>query len=197
MVKDYDFVYPLEIVESLSKELRTEKNCDAVIVSLHDFDESLQDKILDLPVTSRVDAILCAHMHSNEFYVGQNTVGVNVPVVENRDKNQTATSLIINLDASTSNNYTFKRLYPADYKDDAEVLEVVKKYQHVLDEANKVVGYTNGYLSKNTIGTYAANAMRDEFNADFGIINSGGVRATINSGDITVSEIFEALPFNN
>ena len=197
MVKDYDFVYPLEIVESLSKELRTEKDCDAVIVSLHDFDESLQDKILDLPVTSRVDAILCAHMHSNEFYVGQNTAGVNVPVVENRDKNQTATSLIINLDASTSNNYTFKRLYPADYKDDAEVLEVVKKYQHVLDEANKVVGYTNGYLSKNTIGTYAANAMRDKFNADFGIINSGGVRATINSGDITVSEIFEALPFNN
>ena len=197
MVENYEFVYPLELVKQFSKELRVDKGCDAVVVSLHDFDEDLQSSILNLSLESRVDAILCGHTHRNEYYVGTNSAGRDVPVVQNRDKNQTATSLIVNLDSSNTTNHTFKRLYPSDYADDASIKEVINKYQAVIDESKKVIGRASSTISKNTIGVYAATAMKEEFNADFGIINSGGVRATIYSGDITVSEVFEALPFNN
>lgn len=197
MVENYDFVYPLELVKQYSRELRVDKGCDAVVVSLHDFDEDLQGSILNLQLESRVDAILCGHTHRNEYYVGTNKAGAQVPVVQNRDKNQTATNLIVNLDSSTNPNHTFKRLYPSDYSDDAEVKEVIGRFQAVIDESRKVIGSSSSSINKSTLGVYAATAMKEAFDVDFGIINTGGIRATIGYGDITISEIFEALPFNN
>ena len=53
------------------------------------------------------------------------------------------------------------------------------------------------YLDKYTLGMMSTNAMLDEFNVDVSIMNTGGVRATIEIGDINVKDVFSVFPFNN
>lgn len=39
--------------------------------------------------------------------------------------------------------------------------------------------------------------MRDSFKTDFAILNTGGVRAYISDGNVTVSDVYNVFPFNN
>jgi 5'-nucleotidase/UDP-sugar diphosphatase len=52
-------------------------------------------------------------------------------------------------------------------------------------------------VSETNLGNLVAEAYRAKFEADFGISNSGGVRATITSGKITLEDIMMVLPFGN
>lgn len=196
-VKDYDFVYPLDIVKNYAEELRIEKDCDSVVVSIHDYDPYLNSEIANLSGNSKVDAILCGHTHSNVYESITRSDSVSIPVVENRDKNQTATSLILEIVDSMLNAWKFERLYPSNYDVDSKINEIINRYQSVIDEGNRILGTTSNYLSRQQLGNYAVLAMNEEFQTDFAIMNTGGVRATIDDGEITVSEVFEVFPFNN
>lgn len=47
------------------------------------------------------------------------------------------------------------------------------------------------------IGNFLADAMRDETGSDIAIINGGGLRASIDAGEVTVGELLAVLPFGN
>ena len=51
-------------------------------------------------------------------------------------------------------------------------------------------GYTN-------LGTLMAKAQQDRVNADFALINSGGIRASILAGEITYKSVLTVQPFGN
>ncbi len=197
-VKDYDFVYPLEIIKQYAKELRTELDCDAVIVSNHDYDTELNKEIAKLTGDMRIDGILCGHTHQNEYDILTRSDSVNIVVVENQDKNQSATSLTLLLNKSLDyESYKFERYYPSNYDLDKEMHSVISKYQSVIDESTRQIGFTEHYLSRQTLGIYAVTSMKEKFNVDVAIMNTGGVRATIANGEITVANVFEVFPFNN
>lgn len=196
-VKDYDFVYPLDIIKDYASELRNDKNCDSVIVSIHDYDSSLNRDIAALSGDSKIDAILCAHTHQNVYETITRSDYVSIPVVQNQDKNKTATSLVLQINDSSLTSWTFERYYPQNYAKDDEMSRVINKYQSTISEGNRVLGSTSSYLSRDTLGGHAVQAMKEEYQTDFAIMNTGGVRATISSGEITVAEVFEVFPFNN
>jgi 5'-nucleotidase/UDP-sugar diphosphatase len=52
-------------------------------------------------------------------------------------------------------------------------------------------------LTETNLGNLIAEAYRKKFNADFAITNSGGIRATIESGKIKLEDIMKVLPFGN
>jgi 2',3'-cyclic-nucleotide 2'-phosphodiesterase (5'-nucleotidase family) len=73
-------------------------------------------------------------------------------------------------------------------------------------EMNKVIGECPQFLMKSkpssALGSFMADAMVSEmkyykFKADFGIVNYGGIRGVIDSGAITVGQIFQVMPFEN
>lgn len=196
-VKDYDFVYPLQIVKDLAKELRNDKKCDSVIVSIHDYDAELNQDLAKLQNDERIDAILCGHTHSNEYDTLRRSDGVNIAVVENRDKNQSASTLNLKFEGSDLTNTIMNRYYPSNYNKDTKLAKLMEKYQDTINESNRVLGTTTEYLNRSTLGMYATAAMKDEFNADISIMNTGGVRASISYGEITVASVFEVFPFNN
>lgn len=197
-VKDYDFVYPLELIKQYAKELRTELDCDVVIVSNHDYDTELNGEIAKLTGDAKIDAILCGHTHQNEYDTIRRSDGLNIVAVENRDKNQSSTSLILKLDNQFNyESYEFQRYYPSNCDLDPKMASILKKYQEVINEGNRELGTVNNYLSRSTLGMYAVTAMKEEFNVDVAIMNTGGVRATIASGSIKVADVFEVFPFNN
>lgn len=52
-------------------------------------------------------------------------------------------------------------------------------------------------LGETNLGNLITEAYRQKFNADFAITNSGGVRASIPAGKITLESIMNVLPFGN
>lgn len=193
-VADYDFVYPITLVSDYAKELREQLGCDSVIVSIHDYDEELNAEIAKLSGSSTIDAIYCGHTHQKISETETHTNGVKIPVVENNDKNRTAVSVTLNI---TNYQFTVNTYYPSNYKEDSEMLELVAKYQKYIDEGDEIIGYTSSSMNKSKLGMIAVDSMKEYFDADVAIINTAGIRATISSGNITRTDIFEVFPFNN
>ena len=102
-IKDYDLVYPVQIIKTYANELRTEKGCDSVIVSIHDYDEDLNKEIANLQGNYAIDGILCGHTHQDINQTLTRPDGIKIPVVQNRDKNRSAT--VVDFDLS---NNSFK-----------------------------------------------------------------------------------------
>jgi 2',3'-cyclic-nucleotide 2'-phosphodiesterase (5'-nucleotidase family) len=82
---------------------------------------------------------------------------------------------------------------------------LIAPYAAQLDkQMNEVIGAcptglaTGGkYGGETPLGNWLADMLREEGKADVGIINSGGIRAELPAGPVTVGKIFEILPFEN
>ncbi len=80
---------------------------------------------------------------------------------------------------------------------DADLKTKIDAYNISLPFLDDVVGYSHLNHHKYAIGCFYTDAFREYLNVDFAIQNSGGVRATLDEGDITKREIYAISPFNN
>ena len=213
-VKDYDFVEPLEIVQSTSAYLRDDLGCDVVVVATHDYDSSMNSQFAQLSGSSIIDAIFCAHTHENIYETVTRSDSKVIPVVQCYHKNVNAAEVVLKVNEEyeyTSHSATKHQIANMNtnpttyyYEISTDVQTIIDSYQDLIDESNEVIGSVAGGLTKDTLGAYAVDAMLNyayssyEFEGiDMAIMNTGGVRATIDSGDITRAEVFEVFPFNN
>ena len=197
----YNFINGDTLVSSYASELRTQKGCEIVIVAVHDYSDevaaSLQ-KWANYSGNSNVDAIFCAHSHQrvDESYFG--TDGDVVPVLQNGGNGQTFAQLQLTID---NNNDIVNKdgtlHYTSGFASDGTLDDVIDKHMDVINQANLVIGTSAGGIGKSKLGQYACQSMLDEFDADISIMNTGGVRASIDSGDITVGDVFQVFPFEN
>ena len=192
-VADYDFVYPVSIVRDLASELRNDLGCDQVIVSIHDYDENLNKTLASLTGVYRIDGILCGHTHQQIATSLKRSDNVEIPVVQNYDKNKSV--VVIDYDLADT-TYEVKQYNPFDYALDYDITILERQYQSTINEGNRVLGTTN-YLSRSVLGHYATDLMVSKYDADLAIMNTGGVRNYIRSGDITVADVFDVFPFDN
>lgn len=205
-VADYEFVNPVNIVKNHAKTLRTTLDCDVVVVATHDYSDDLAASFASLTGDSMVDAVFCAHTHQYVNESVRRSDNNYIPVVQNQHKNNTASEVIINLDDNGNyDSYKTNFYYPSSYQISNKVQLIIDKYQYLIDEASEVIGTTSSSINKSALGSYATSAMLSwDYSAyniggdiDLAIINTGGIRATINSGDITRADVFEVFPFNN
>lgn len=197
----YDFINGDTLVSSYASELRTQKGCEIVIVAVHDYGDEVQaslQKWANYSGNSNVDAIFCAHSHQrvDESYFG--TDGDVVPVLQNGGNGQTFAQLKLTID---NNNDIVNKdgtlHYTSGFASDGTLDDVISKHMDVINQANLVIGTSAGGISKSKLGQYACQSMLDEFDADISIMNTGGVRDSIDSGDITVGDVFQVFPFEN
>jgi len=196
-VSGYDFTDASDAVEKYAVELRSIHNCDVVVVASHDYDEYTNYEISMFTGDAEIDAIFCAHTHQKISTSLTRSDGYKIPVVQNYDKNGTMSEVILRMNNDEASSYTSNFYYPSNYSIDSDLESVIALYQNQIDEGNRVLGYVNYSLNKETLGMYATASMISNYDVDVAIINTGGVRATINSGDVTVSEVFNVFPFNN
>jgi 5'-nucleotidase len=57
--------------------------------------------------------------------------------------------------------------------------------------------FTRSYSGESALGDLIAEALRDGLGADFGAMNSGGIRADLVAGDLVYGDIFAVSPFDN
>lgn len=196
-IQNYEFTEVLPIVKKYSKILRTIEQCDLVVLSIHDYDEALNSNVSRLTDDERIDLILCGHTHTNNYQEFTRVDGKKIIAVQNQDKNRTASNVVIKLLDKEYISSHFTRIYPSNYKIDAEFDELMAKYDQFIDSGERVLGVSSSNISKSTLGYYSTSAMTEYFDVDYSIINTAGVRSNISSGEITVSDVFNAFPFNN
>ncbi len=197
-VKDYEFVEATGIIKKLAKELRKEKNCDSVVLAVHDYDIDLNSQVAEYSGDSAIDAIFCGHTHRKEETYIIRSDNKKIVAVENYDKNESIVT--VELKYGPFNKYEEARvefIKPYRNQISSTIKPIIEKYQSTIDAGNRVIGSCDFYLSKESLGTHATVAMKERFNADVAIMNTGGIRATISAGNIKISDVFNVFPFNN
>lgn len=196
-IQNYEFTNVLPVVKKYAKILRTTEKCDMVVLSIHDYDEALNANVAKLFDDERIDLILCAHTHTNNYQEFTRVDGKKIIAVQNQDKNRSASYILVNMFDKEYVSSKFTRIYPSNYEIDYEFNLKLSKYDEYINLGERVLGNTSSNISKSTLGYYSTSAMTEYFDVDFSIINTAGVRSTISRGDITVSDVFNAFPFNN
>ncbi|MFC3767527.1 bifunctional metallophosphatase/5'-nucleotidase [Paenibacillus sp. GCM10012303] len=92
-------------------------------------------------------------------------------------------------------------------EEDAAVASIIDEYRGQLDgKMQEVVGKTRVALDgerqtvrlkESNLGNAVADSLREMTGADIALQNGGGIRASINEGDITLENVYAALPFDN
>ncbi|QYJ84647.1 bifunctional UDP-sugar hydrolase/5'-nucleotidase UshA [Shewanella mesophila] len=90
---------------------------------------------------------------------------------------------------------------------DAALKELLSYYQERgQGQLGEVIANTDGLLDgeranvrnmQTNLGRLLAEAQRSKVNADVGVMNSGGVRASIEAGDISYRDVLTVQPFGN
>jgi 2',3'-cyclic-nucleotide 2'-phosphodiesterase (5'-nucleotidase family) len=79
---------------------------------------------------------------------------------------------------------------------DDEIAALVDEYNDA-PYLNEVIGYSHTFHSQSQVGCFYTDALRSVMNTDLTFQNTGGVRSSLDEGDIVTGEIMEIAPFNN
>ena len=98
-----------------------------------------------------------------------------------------------------------EEIKPETGKEDKDVREIVEKYNSKIDTVmNQPIGEAgvdldgeNVRKQETNLGDLVADIMRKIAGADVAIINGGGIRSSINQGEIKVKNVYTVLPFDN
>lgn len=85
---------------------------------------------------------------------------------------------------------------------DSTILQIITPYQDkIQDKMNEVLSYTKNNLEKgkpeSTMGNFVTDLCLNYSDAHMCVMNNGGLRTTINKGNITRGKIYELMPFEN
>jgi 2',3'-cyclic-nucleotide 2'-phosphodiesterase (5'-nucleotidase family) len=95
----------------------------------------------------------------------------------------------------------------ASYEENAEILSMIAAAEEELKEIySRVIGTNENYLDgerenvrtgETNLGNLITDAMLETSGADVALTNGGGIRESIQEGDITVGDVAAVLPFGN
>ena len=219
-----DFRYQIPFIKEYSDYLRSEEDCDAVILLTHDGgcynyegDPYIFEDVCEVsPLTNEkyVDGIFLGHDHdeksgtyngvvyaeggSNGEYVSH--IALNFEEDENDELKLVSTS---SKTIKTSSSSQFK-------EEDSYINSLLDKYADELSQADKVICYFPSYQSRNDILelvceamiSYANDPKHEEILIDDQQVtaaahNTGGVRDSVSSGAFTYRDLIKVLPFDN
>ena len=217
------FEEQVPIIKEYSNELKTEQDCDVVILLAHDggsynYEEEPRNykeltKISPKSNEKYVDAMFLGHDHDEKSGIynevpfaeggsnGEYVSIINLKLEYNEDDYDVVTSKASTLKTTSSSLFS---------ETDAYVDSLLDKYKDELSQVDEVICNFETYQSENDILRLLCNAMIEYANnlIDEGIAfegetvssafhNYGGVRAEIESGDFTYRDLIKVVPFDN
>lgn len=206
-VEGLKFTDPVEAAKKMVKVLKEEEQVDAVIALTHlGTDESSTDTSIKVAENAPgIDLIVDGHSHTTD------NVGISGTLIVSAGeylKNLGVVELVFEDQKLVSKEgHLITKEEAAEIEADPEVEAVIQKIQEsqktILSE---VVGKTAVELNgereyvrtgETNLGNLITDAMIDMTGADVAITNGGGIRASIDKGEITKEEIITVLPFGN
>ncbi|MFD2445340.1 5'-nucleotidase C-terminal domain-containing protein [Bacillus sp. CGMCC 1.16607] len=190
-----------------------EQGVEAIVVLAHvpgdQSGTSASGEIADLAnnVNDAVDIIFAAHNHKKV-----NAVVDNKLIVQAWEYGNAFVDIDVEIDPVTKDivkkSAEIVDVIQENRQLDATVSAILQKYEQLVSgKVNAVVGINQeemlkGYPTKeilgdNALGNFIADGMKFAMNADFALMNGGGVRDNLNAGEITWGELFNIQPFGN
>gem|GEM_PF-214341 len=158
-------------------------------------------------VDDAVDVIFAAHNH-----VKINAEVDNKLIVQAGEYGKAFADIDLELDPKTGDivgkSAEIVDVVQTGVTPDSEVSSILAKYQELIGpKLNEVIGFAatdmvGGYATKeaegdNPVGNLIADGMKAAMDSDFALMNGGGIRDNIFSGEITWNDLFNIQPFNN
>lgn len=92
-----------------------------------------------------------------------------------------------------------------NFEEDMKMKKFARTFQDSLQKTlSEVIGMAETNFDRDKhrtqesiMGNLIADAYRDYFDADIGLINAGGIRSSLSKGAISIKDIYAILPFNN
>ncbi len=212
-IANVTFADPKTEAERVTKILKEKEGVDVVISIAHlGVDESTVENLRSTYVAEKVDGIdimidghshteIAGEMYGDTFVVQTGEYGNNIgklsfDVVDGQVVNLTD-ELLPTLDKDKKPVYT----------SDEEVLKVINEEKAAVELVNKEVVGTTPYklegarevvrLQESNLADLITEAMVSATGADVALTNGGGIRASIDAGEITKGEVVTVLPFGN
>ncbi|HKQ18311.1 MAG TPA: bifunctional UDP-sugar hydrolase/5'-nucleotidase [Candidatus Eisenbacteria bacterium] len=96
------------------------------------------------------------------------------------------------------------RVRPAD-GEDSILVALLRPYQDsvrvgtgaIVFHTDRVIERLDGNDVESPLGSFVAEVVRETGRGDIGLVNTGGIRAPLPKGDVTVGDIVSVLPFDN
>lgn len=211
-VSTITFADPVKTAKSVVNKLKNTEDVDVVICLAHlGIDEASANNV-SYEVASKVDGInliIDGHSHSelSDYHKVNNTV-----ITSTGEYLQEAGMVTITVDQYKNVNVVPTTIKAKDFQssmivNDSYVQSVIDKIVAAQEPIlNEVVASTpialegnREYIRKGetNLSRLITSAMLDETGADVAITNGGGIRASIDAGDITKGEAITVLPFGN
>ena len=163
--------------------------------------------------TRHIDMIIGGHSHTflNWPDYVKNLDGDRVPVVQTGSKGICLGYAKITIDKDGKPSFSY-RLIPVDSRLDSRVdhdfSELIDVYSATVKEKmNQVIGYCPNAIRKGSPESPLGNLTGDALvwmaedlygvKADVGLYNSGGIRAEISAGNLTIGDVYAVYPFDN
>ena len=187
-VQNFTFTNYSEIIRDYSN-LKSTENSNVYIGLTHlglntDISIANEHPFLDIIIGGHSHSI--ANQKENDTYIYQ--AGSYL-------RNLGKISVTINEDKSISANYELINLSTV-YEFDQTVQNTIGNYNENSD-LDEVIGFSGAYHNKPQVGNFYTYSLLNEMNVDLTFQNTGGIRNTLDEGDITKREIYAIDPFNN
>lgn len=203
----------IKLIQEEAEKLREIEHCEVVVLSTHDGSEWYYESLAD---EGYVDAVFLGHDHKQKEGTYKTN---NVPYVEGANYGSYLSHISLDLkivdgtyeviNSTVENIETFGNL---DFNDESiEVNNVYATFKKEIESIRDEVLFTfPNTISKNKFGNFIAKCLvtycQEELIKDDnyqnvyvtkGLMNSGGVRSNIQSGEFTYGDLIRVYPFEN
>ncbi|MFN8665659.1 MAG: 5'-nucleotidase C-terminal domain-containing protein [Gemmatimonadaceae bacterium] len=198
------FANPARVVDEHARALRA-RGADVVVVIAHAGAfcdrrslDGCNGEIVDLAnaVTEKVDAIVSGHTHS-----GVATRVKGIPIVQAYSRGSAVGVIDIPLSAADAPPVVVRNVWrdsvTADAPSAAYTDSVLARANAIYDKPVAEIAERMNPGTSGTLGNFIADAFRVVGKGDVGLMNSGGVRAPLYPGWVTLGKLFEVEPFGN
>ena len=208
----------INVADRYAEELRNQ-GADMIIALSHlgyepDSDLYYYDRGIAMK-TRHIDMIIGGHSHTTlkrADYI-TNLDGESVPVVQTGAQGRNIGYAKIRLDENGTPSFEY-RLIPVDGRLDDRIdngfSDIIGAYAaEVREKMNVKLGYSKYNITRYTtnlqsrLGNLTADGLiwmakqYFDIDADVSIYNSGGIRADISKGDVTLGDVYAVYPFDN
>ncbi len=201
-VQNITFENPIDTVYKYADILRTDENCDVVVVYAHD-GSGINPGIAAFSGSHLVDAIFNGHTHADERGI-ISRMGTGLAYAQSSNKSDSVFQNIklvydkIAEKVISANPYNFSLDNIPDTN--TYIDGIISSYENEPDYVSFVsedLGTAASTYSKYQLAPWGASVIKDYMGVDVGALNAGGFRVNMNAGSITMGDLITIYPFDN
>ena len=208
LMDPYSFTDVTAAVGKYAEILRKDEKCDFVICNIHDgdtnYDTTVNKSLANLTGNKRIDALINGHSHYKyRGYITRSDGSASLPVIQAGANGNALGVIDLYFDKDTKVISSVNAFYNQEQNTsyDEVVQEIVDNDYELLKDQLEEVYCVSGetVTSTSKLRSWAGSCIQKATDADIAFSNNGGLRNVNLSSNknITVSDLYEIMPFDN